>query len=321
MKLIRTLILAVPAAALAWPSTAATFPDRPIKLVVAFPPGGGSDLVARILGKPLSEALGQPVVVENIPGAYGSIAGNNVARAPGDGHTLMLGTTGTLPIPVAMQAKLAYDTLKDFTPVTQVAVTPIVLVVNPSFPAKSYAEFATLLKSSPEPQFYGTWGIGSVGHFAGELLKSKAGLPMAHVPYKGSGPLVNDLIAGHVKIGFLEATTAAPLVHAGRLRALAVASTKRSPSFPDVPALPELGVEFNQTAWYGIVGPKNMAPEVLLRLNSELRKILDSDETRQRFIALGLISSPTSAAEFKRIIEGDIDTWSGVAKTSQIKAE
>jgi tripartite-type tricarboxylate transporter receptor subunit TctC len=322
-KIPRALFFLLLALAAALPAmTWAAYPDRPIKLVVAFPPGGGSDLIARLIGKSLSQAVGQPVIVENMPGAWGSVAVNHVAKAPADGYTLMLGTTGTLPIPVAMQVKMPYDPLKDLSPVTQVAITPIVLVVNPSLPARTYKEFAELVKRSPPGSlFYGTWGAGSVGHFVGELLKSRANLAMTHVPYKGSGPLVTDLLAGQVKIGFLEASTAAPLVSSGKLRALAVASLQRAPGLPDVPTLSEVGVPYAQSAWYGIVGPKNMPADVMQRLNSELCKVLGSEEMRARFASMGMTAAPTTSAEFGKIMDGDVKVWSAVARTAQIKVD
>lgn len=324
MALPRRQFLMQMAAAAAWSplARAGSYPDRPIKLVVTFPPGGGSDTIARALGVPLSEALGQPVVVENMPGAFGSVAGAHVSKTPGDGYTLMLGTTGTLPIPVAMGVKLPYDTLKDFTPVTQVAITPLVLVVSPDFPAKDFKEFAAVLKKSgSKPSFYGSWGTGSIGHFAGELLKTRAGLPMTHVPYKGSGLLVTDLLAGHVKIGFLEGTTAAPFVQSGKLRGLAVAATQRAPNLPDLPTLSEVGVPFDQSGWYGLVAPKDMPADVLARLNTELGKILRSDEMRKKFASLGITPAASSPAEFRKTIESDIQTWTQVAKVAQIKAQ
>lgn len=319
----RAFLLLLLAVASALPAaTWAAFPDRPIKLVVAFPPGGGSDLIARLLGKSLAAAVGQPVVVENMPGAWGSVAGNHLANAPADGYTLMLGTSGTLPIPVAMHVKIPYDPLADFSPVTEVAISPIVLVVNPGLPARTYQEFADLVKRSPPGSlFYGTWGAGSVGHFAGELLKARASLAMTHVPYKGSGPLVTDLLAGHVKIGFLEASTATPLVRNGKLRALAVAATQRAPGLPDVPTLSELGVPYAQTAWYGIVGPKNLPADVVARLNSALRRILESEDIRARFAALGMTSAPSTSADFRKTMESDIKAWSEVARTAAIKVD
>jgi tripartite-type tricarboxylate transporter receptor subunit TctC len=234
---------------------------------------------------------------------------------------LLLATPGMLPIPAALQVQLPYDVTKDFTPITQVALTPIVLVAHPGVPAKNFAELAAMLKGAPpNTHFYGTWGAGSVGHFAGELLRTRANLQMTHVPYKGSGPLVNDLIAGHVKIGFLEAPTAAPLVQSGKLRALALASPERTPSMPEVPTLSEVGVAYRASAWYGVVGPKNIPADVLARLNTELRKILSSEEIRKKIAALGMSASSSTPAEFRQIIADDVETWSGVARVSGMKA-
>ena len=322
---IGTLLLTLSVLLMGQPSMAqnGTFPDRPIKIIISFPPGGGSDALARVLARPLSEALGQPVIVESLPGAYGSVSGSQITRAaPGDGHVLWLVTSSHFALAVAMQAKLPYSIPGDFTPITQVALAPIVLLTHPSLGVKSYSEFTALIKDAPAGKyFYGTYGAGSGAHFVGEYLMMKTGMSLTHVPYKGSGPLANDLLAGHVKIGLMEANTAAPLVRSGKLHPLAVATPKRAPNMPDIPTLSELGFPFDLPAWYGVVGPKNMPPAVLSRLTDEFRKILKSEDIANKFTTMGLTPMYSTPAEFKTIVEQDIDVWSKVAKAANIKVD
>lgn len=301
---------------------AGEFPNQPIRFVVSFAPGGGSDTIARLLAKPLSKAFGQSVVVENKPGAYGSVAASHLTQSAPDGYTLALVTNSTISGPAALGIKLPYKIPEDFTPITQVAFTPIVLAIHPSMKAESYADFVELMKASPkDSQFYGTYGIGSGAHFAGEYIKSHSGIAMTSVPYKGSGPLANALMAGQVKIGLMEASTAAPFIQSGRLRALVVTSPQRVPNLPDVPTLSEEGFPSDLPGWYGVVGPKNMPTAVVTKLNTEFRRALESEEVRQKFMSMGLIPSSSTPSSFGQFIATDIALWSRIAEISKMEVE
>lgn len=303
-------------------ANAKDFPSQPIRFIVSFAPGGGSDTIARLLAKPLSENLGQSVIVENRPGAYGSVAAGSLTQSPSNGYTLGLVTNSTISGPAALNIKLPYKIPDDFTPVTLVAFTPIVLAVHSSLDLKSYADFVELLKKSPkDSQFYGTYGIGSGAHFAGEYIKSHSNISMTQVPYKGSGPLANALLAGEVKIGLMELSTAAPFIQSGNIRGLVVTSPERSSTFPDIPTLSEVGFPTNLPGWYGVVAPKNLPPAVLKTLNTAFRKVLDSDDIQEKFISMGLIPASSSSADFGKFISGDISTWNQIAKRSNIQVE
>ncbi|WP_160355344.1 Bug family tripartite tricarboxylate transporter substrate binding protein [Bordetella sp. 02P26C-1] len=298
------------------------FPSQPIRFIVSFAPGGGSDTIARLLAKPLGEIFGQTVVVENKPGAYGSVAASQLTQSAPDGYTLALVTNSTISGPAALGVKLPYKIPQDFTPITLVAFTPIVLAVHPSLKVDSYAEFVELLKRSPKDgHFYGTYGFGSGAHFAGEYMKSHSDVPMTQVPYKGSGPLANALIAGEVKIGLMELSTAAPFIQSGQIRALVVTSPERSPNFPDVPTLSEVGFPTDLPGWYGVVGPKNLPPRVVGTLNEKFQQALNLQDVQQKFSSMGLIPASSTSAEFENFIDSDIATWKSIAKRSNIEAD
>lgn len=316
------MLLCAAATGLTSTAQAAKFPEQPIRLIVSFAPGGGSDTIARLLAKPLSDALGQPVIVENKPGAFGSVASSIVTQAAPDGYTVALVTNSTISGPAAMRVKLPYTIPDDFTPITKVAITPIVLAVHPSVPAQTYAEFVKYLKQHPnDGNFYGTYGIGSGAHFAGEYIKTQSGVSMTSVPFKGSGPLATALIAGQIKIGLMEASTAAPFIDSGRMRALVVTSPQRMPTMPDIPTLSEVGFPTDLPGWYGIVGPKNIPVAVVDRLNKELRHVLNSAEVVQRFKTMGLMPASSTPAELGTFIDQDILTWEKIASTANIQPE
>ncbi|TWG89277.1 tripartite-type tricarboxylate transporter receptor subunit TctC [Cupriavidus gilardii J11] len=301
---------AVPAA------QAETFPARPIRIVVGFPTGGAPDTLARIISEKISPSWGQPVVVDNKPGAGGNIGAEAVARSPGDGYTLALGTVGTHSINGAVYAKMPYDMVKDFTPVILLASTPNVLVVNPKVPAKNMQELIAMAKSKPGLT-YGTPGIGTSLHVAGELFNSMAGVKIEHVPYKGRAMAIPDLLGGHITMMFDNLPSALPLVREGKLRALGVTSSKRSESAPDIPTLAEQGLNgFEAVSWFAVFAPAATPPDVVNKLNAEFNRIFKLPDVQAKLKTLALdpvLGTPEQLASFQRT---EIAKWAKVVKDS-----
>jgi tripartite-type tricarboxylate transporter receptor subunit TctC len=293
------------------------YPNRPVKVVVPFATGAASDTIARMISDRLSTALGQTFVVENRPGAGGTIANDAVAKSPADGYTLLI-STAALPISAVMYKSLKYDTAK-FASVTVFTHSPLAFVANPNFPAKTVPEFIAYAKANPGKVNFGSLGQGTSHHVTGEKLKLEAGLDMAHVPYKGSGAAHTDVMAGQIQVMFDNLVALLPNIKSGKLRPLAVTSLKRHPLLPDVPSLSEAGVkDFEALAWFGLVAPQGTPKDVLTKLNAEVVKILALPEIRQRLIEGGseVIGNSPEAAD--RFLQTEISRWGTVVKAANI---
>ncbi|BDB28322.1 MFS transporter [Cupriavidus sp. TA19] len=310
--LVATCVTLATSLALAGP-----YPDKPIRMVVPFPPGGTTDLLGRVLATRLSETLGQQVVVDNRPGAGGTIGSDVVAKAPADGYTLLFGTVGTQSINASLYKKLPFDTQKDFTPVALFAGVPNILVVNPNVPAKTVQELMSYARSHPGALNMGSAGNGTTNHLSGELFKSMAKVKIVHVPYKGSGPAMADLLANQVQLMFDNLPGSLPHVKAGRLRALAVTSATRSPALPDVPTMAEAGVTgYEADVWFGVVGPRNLPPEVVTRLSQEITRIAQDKSMRDKLVQAGASPLTSTQDQFSLRIRKDMEKWARLVKES-----
>lgn len=295
----------------------AVYPKQPVTLVVPFPAGGPTDAMARLLAQKLSERLGQQVVIDNRAGAGGGIAAELVARAPADGHTLFFGTTGTMSINPSLYKKLRYDPVKDFAPVSLMATTMNVLVVNPEVPAKNLAELVQLAKGKPGELAYGSAGNGSSNHLSGELFKSIAGVQINHVPYRGSSPALVDLLGGRIAMMFDTIAVQTQNIAAGKVRALAVTGPKRSPLLPEVPTAQEAGLKgFDVTIWFGVLAPAGTPAPIVERLNREIVAVMATDDMRKRMQTDGAEARTTTPAEFAALIKQDTVKWAPVVKAS-----
>ncbi len=302
-------------------SAQAVFPNRPVTMVVGFAPGGGTDIASRIIAKKLSENLGQSVVVENRAGAGGNIATEIVTRAQPDGHTILLASVGSLTVAPHIVAKLPYDPLRDLAPITMAVIFPNVLVVNLSVPANTLADFVKLAHAKPGSISYGSSGIGGAGHLAGELFRIVAKVDIVHVPYKGGGPAVADLLGGQIAAVFATPASAGTHIKAGKIRALAVTGTARSPSLPDVPTIAESGYPgYEATNWYAYVAPAKTPKDILERWNHELVKVLSTPEVRDQLVGHGLEPAPGTSEALARYIEREYATWGRVVKEAKIQA-
>lgn len=302
------------------PAHAQQYPNRPIRFIVPFPPGGGNDIVGRIVAQRLHEALGQTVVVDNRGGAGGTIGTDITARAPADGHTMLINNI-SLAVNATLFAKLPYDTLKDLAPVTLVGRQPNLVTVPPSLPVASVREFLDLARAKPGQLVYGTGGVGTASHLATEMLQLMTGTKMVHVPYKGLGPALIDLMAGRVQLIISTMASALPLVKAGKLKALAVTTAQRSPFFPAVPTMNEAGVAgYEFSTWYMLVVPAGTPQPVIARLNAELQKILTLPAVTNQFSAQGLEPTPTSAAQAQAHLKSEVDKWAKVIRASGARA-
>ena len=316
-----TLALAALAVMAALPATAQNYPNRAIRLVVPSSPGGGTDITGRIVAQKLSEQLGQQVVVDNRAGA-GTIIGNDiVAKAPPDGYTLLMGLS-TLAINPSMYAKLPYDALKDFAPVSLAVLSPNILTVHPSLPAKNVREFIALAKAKPGTITFGSAGQGTSPHLSGELLKVLAKIDIVHVPFKGSGQSVISSLAGEIVANFPSVPTAMPYLKANRLRGLGVTTAKRTQALPDVPSIAEAGVPgYEATQWFGVLAPAGTPRPIIDRLNAEMIKMLKSPDVRERFISDGTDPAPTTPEEFAAYIKSETEKWTKVIKAAGIKPQ
>lgn len=299
----------------------AQYPTKPIRLIVPFPPGGGSDAFGRIIGPPLSEALGRPVVVENRSGAGGNIGAEIAAKSPPDGYTLLLGNVAQA-FNVTLYGRLNYDIIKDFAPVSLTASTPNILVVHPSLPVKSVKDLIALAGARPGQLDYVSGGSGSPAHLAAVLFISMAGVKMNHIPYKGGGPSVIALIGGEASVGFPTMPTVIQHVKSGKLRGLAVSSARRSPSAPDLPTISEAGVKgYEAGNWYGLLVPTGTPNEVISRLHAESMKALKRQDVKERLDVAGLEPIGTTPEQFGAHIRVEIAKWAKVVKTSGARAD
>ena len=293
------------------------YPTRPVRFVVPFAPGGSTDTLARTIGTRLADALGQQVVVDNRSGGNGNIGMEIVARSPADGHTIVLGYIAILAIAPSLYDKMPYDPVKDFAPITQPASSPNVLTAHPSVQAKSLKELIALAKANPAKLSFASTGVASVGHLTGELINSLAGVRMTHVPYKGSGQAVTDILGGHVQLMFSGFSSTLAHIKSGKLRALAVTGAKRSPALADVPTIAEQGFPgVEATAWYGVLAPAGTPKPVITRLHGDLVNILKQPDVVQRLDGLGFEIVASTPDQFGAYIRSEIKKWAKVVKAS-----
>ncbi len=297
------------------------YPTKPIRMIVAYPPGGGTDIVGRMMAQKLSENLGQTVVIDNRGGAAGSIGSEIAAKSVADGYTILMGNVAPNAINVSLYAKLGYDPVKDFEPVSLVASTPNILVVNQSLAVKTVADLVALAKAKPATLNYPSAGLGSSSHLAGELFDNLAGVKMVHIPYKGGGPALTDLLGGQVQLMFATMPAAMPHVRSNRLRAVAVTSNKRSQAMPELPTIGETLKGYDASTWYGVLVPARTPRPIVMRLHGEIVKILGVIETRDRLLAQGFEPVGSTPAEFATYINSEIVKWGKVIKAAGIKPE
>jgi tripartite-type tricarboxylate transporter receptor subunit TctC len=317
LKAFLLAIAVVPAA------VAQTYPAKPVKLIVGFAPGGGTDYVGRTIGQRLSSALGQPFVVENRPGASSMVANEMVAKSPADGYTLLVAAAGAMTIAPNINENVPFDTFRDFAPIALVVTSPFVLAVNPSVPATSVQELTALAKKSPGKLNFASSGTGGAPHLAGELYKRMAGVDLVHVPYKGLAPALTDVIGGQVQAIFADINLALKQIEAGKLRALAITGNQRFQALPDLPTMAEAGVAgYQAQTWYGLVAPAGTPVAVIQRLHAEVSKALALPEVQKQFATQGLQpASPTATpADFGALMRTDYDKWRKLIKEAGIKA-
>jgi tripartite-type tricarboxylate transporter receptor subunit TctC len=315
--LVAALILACAPAA-----PAADYPTKPVTLVVAFTPGGPSDVLSRIIGKKLQELLGQPFVIENRPGAGGNIAAEQVARAPADGHTLLMGNNSILATNAALYKKINFDPEKDFIPISLVGTQANILVVNPTVPAKSMAELIALAKANPGKLNFASSGHGAAAHLAGELFRAEAKVDIVHVAYKGAAPALQDVIAGHVQMMFATAASVVGHIRSDKVRALAVTTPKRTAVLPELATVDELGIKgFDATTWHGLVAPAGTPKEVIAALHDATVKTLNDPVVRKALSDLGVDIVGSAPNEFQDYIKAEIPKWTAVVKASGARIE
>jgi tripartite-type tricarboxylate transporter receptor subunit TctC len=323
MKIVRGLMTLVAvvvvslAAPLAFAQAAAGYPAKPIRLVVPFPPGGTTDILARDVAQKLSEMWGKQVIVDNRPGAGGNIGADLVAKAAPDGYTLVMGTVGTHAINPSLYKKMPYDHVKDFAPVILVAGVPNVLVVNPSLPVHSVQELITYGKANPGKLNFASSGNGTSIHLSGELFKTMTGVEMTHVPYKGSAPALTDLIGGQVQLMFDNLPSSLGFIKAGKLRALAVTSAARSPTLPDLPTIAESGLPgYEASSWFGVLAPAGTPRDIVQKVNQAIGAWLDTQDAKQRLLAQGAIPAGGTPEAFAKHIAAETAKWAKVVKAS-----
>jgi tripartite-type tricarboxylate transporter receptor subunit TctC len=308
------------AAAAAAPASAQGYPSRPVRIIIGFPPGGATDLVSRLMAPKYVEAFKQQFIVDNRPGANGTIGSNIAAKSTPDGHTIHLATIGSLVISPAI-TKVPYDPIRDFAPISQAVALQNIFIVHPALPATSLKELIALAKAKPGALNYATSGQGSPGHLAAELFKSMAKVNIAHVPYKGGGPALTDLIAGHVEIFVAVISTAIPQVKAGKARALAVTGGKRAVALPDVPTVAETGLKgYVATNWYGYVAPAATPRAIIERLHKETVAILNLPDVKETLLNRGIDAVPSSPEQFAAHIRKETDKWTKVIREAGLKA-
>lgn len=320
----RALLIAACASALLAAGTAAaqSYPNKPIRLIVPFPPGGTTDIVARAVGDRLGKELGQPVIIDNRGGGGGSIGAVAIAKADPDGYTLGIATVSTHAVNAACNPKLPYDPIKDFVPITNLARTPNVVVVNPKFPAQDFKQFVELLKKNPGKYGYATSGTCGIGHLMGEKFKASTGTFMVHIPYRGAGPALNDVVGGQVEIMFDNLPSSYSFIQSQRLRPIAIAWNKRLESMPNVPTFGELGLKLvNDPAWYGLVAPAKTPDDIIKKVHEAAVRALNSPEVRDRIRGTGSEIVGNSQAEFATEIKNELARSQDVVKKQGIKID
>lgn len=298
------------------------YPDKPIRFIVTFAPGGGTDIFARAIAQKFTEKWGQPVIADNRAGGNGNIGTDIVAKAPPDGYTILVTTNATIVINPHLY-KVGYDPVRDFAPVSQLATLPFALLVHPSLPVKSVTELIAYAKSKPGALNYGSSGGGGGAHLGGEMLKTAAKIDMTHVPYKGAAPALVALLGNEVQLMFVSILTATPLIESNRVRIIGVSGLKRSPSYPNVPAVAEAPglAGFETDLWYGMLAPAKTNPRIVEKLHRETKRILETPEFKNRFEPTGTLVVGTSPAEFAQTIRKDLKKWGDVIKTANIKVD
>ena len=315
-------MLAACACLAAGTTLAQPYPSRPVRMIVPFPPGGATDLLARVVAQKLGDGLGHQVVVDNRPGAGGTIGSRLMLDAQADGYTILMSSVSTHAIGPHLYAKPPYDPMKDFTAISEVSVTPTVLMVSGTLPVNSLKEFIALAKSRPGKLNYGSSGVGTQFHLSGELFKLLTGVDMAHIPYKGTALVYPDLFSGQVSMMFDTLSVAIPFIKAGRVKALGVTGTKRTPTLPDVPTIAEAGVAgFNADLWLGVWGPAKLPQEITDKLASEIARLLKLSDVRDRLAAQGMEPVGNTPAQFAEFVRRENAQWSKVVKAAGVKAE
>ena len=316
----RSLILGMAIAA-GFAQAQSGYPARPVRMLVGFPPGGGTDLTARIVATNLAERLGQPVVVENRVGAGGNIAMDAIAKAAPDGYTI--GVAGSLiTINATLQPNLPFDPVKDFAPITKLVSNPLVLFSNPAFEAKDLRQLIALAKAKPGAISYGSPGAGTAMHLVGALLNQSAGMNLVHVAYKGNGPVVNDVLGGQVPLGVADVASTLSFIKSGRLHVIGVATPQRTRVAPELPTLAESGLPgFQVQSWTGVVAPARTPPEIITRLNANIRAILENAEVRDKLLAAGLEPAPNTPEEFAEVIRTETQRWAKAIRETGVKPD
>lgn len=315
------LVTAIVLSATATTGFAQDYPNRAVRLIVTFPAGGGADIVARVLAPHFSEQVGRQLVIENRPGGSGIIGMELAAKAPPDGYTLVVGITGTLAINPSMFAKLPYDPIRDFVPISMVAVGPNTLVVHPSLPVHSVRDLIALAKQRPGSLSYASSGTGGAPHLAGELFKYMGKVDLVHIPYKGAAPATTDVLGGHVPLMFAGLGAAMPYIRTSKLRPLGVAGPKRSSQLPAVPAIAEFLPGFSAETWFGVLGPRGVSSDIVSRLSAVIRTIASRQDVREQLLTGGYEVALKGPSEFGDYIAAEIKKWSSVIRSAGIKAE
>jgi tripartite-type tricarboxylate transporter receptor subunit TctC len=318
---VRTTTLGVALAFAATSALAQTYPSKPITLVIGYTPGAVSDLAARTLSDGLNQAWGQPVIVDNRPGSGSNIAAGYVARAPADGYTLMVGTDATLTSNVFLYKHTPFDPVKDFAPIINAGANIICLAVNADLPIKTVADLIAYAKKNPGKLSYGTSGVGSPHHLSGELLHQKAGIEITHIPYKGGGAAVNDLLGGHIGMAFLSLSAAVPHMNTGKIRIVAVVEKARYAALPDIPTIGETVPGFEMSSWVGIFAPAGTPPDIVAKLNDAMAKVLKTDAVKAKLANLGLVVQAGSPAELAETVKDGLRVRGELVKAAGIQPE
>ncbi len=322
VKFAFALAALVAGVALVTNAQAQAWPAKPLRIIVPFSAGGNTDILARLIGQELTRSLGQPVVVENKPGAAGNIGADYVAKSPPDGYTYVMGTVGTHAINASLYRKMPYDTVKDFAPVTLIASVPNVLVVYPPLPVNSVSDLIAYARANPGKLYFASSGAGTSIHLSGELFKTMTGVDITHVPYKGSAPAVTDLIGGQVQLMFDNLPTSLPYIKAGKLRALAITSATRTPALPELPTMIESGLAgFDIGSWFGVFAPAGTPKEIITRVNADIQKSMQTQEMRDKLLQLGAQPVGLGPEAFAAHVKAEMARWAKVVKESGATAE